>query len=75
MVPSILVEYMNLHMDKEKNFENKQDNKAYCFTIVGTNCIKCKNSDNGNYNKIYCSEPNSQYQIIGAAIGGEVSKN
>ena len=49
--------------DLEKYFENKQDMKAYCSTIVGKNCIKSKSRDNGSYYKIHCSEPNCQYQI------------
>lgn len=49
--------------DLEKFFEDKKESKVSCSEIVEKQCIKYKMRDNGSYFKIFCSEPDCQFQM------------
>lgn len=52
-----------IKIDLETFFENQDEMKQYCSEIASKHCIRTKIRNNCNYYKIYCNEPNCQFQI------------
>lgn len=44
-------------------FESFDAMKAYCSQVAGAECIKYRCRNSGTYYKIFCHEPNCQFQI------------